>query len=162
MDAIIVLLTVQAENVARSVGFGAGAFIGLVEIRPTQVPQPGILAPLSYPLRQPAKTSCRVRDHDRSRAPVLEMLHCSQDRARKQLPVTRPEPARSLPVRPAKRPFVKNVILARLDSSESGRACRRSTSHTSSCRDPKDRRLPDRASSGRPLSIATALPSVIN
>lgn len=26
--------------------------------------------------------------------------------------------------------------------------------HTSSCRDPKDRRLPDRVSSGRPLSIS--------
>ncbi|KRP85875.1 cAMP-binding protein [Bradyrhizobium yuanmingense] len=45
---------------------------------------------------------------------VLEVLDCSQDRAVTQLPGARPEPVRSLPVRPAKRPFVKNVILARL------------------------------------------------
>ncbi|MGL3104425.1 Crp/Fnr family transcriptional regulator [Bradyrhizobium sp. BR 1432] len=45
---------------------------------------------------------------------VLEVPDCSEDRALKQLPGTRPEPLRSLPVRPAKRPFVKNVILARL------------------------------------------------
>ncbi|MBB4263629.1 Crp/Fnr family transcriptional regulator [Bradyrhizobium sp. CIR3A] len=43
---------------------------------------------------------------------VLEVHDCSQDRALKQLPRTRAE--RSLPVRPAKRPLVKNVILARL------------------------------------------------
>lgn len=40
--------------------------------------------------------------------------------------------------------------------------CRHFTGHTSSCRDLKDRRLPDRASSGRPISIATAFPSVID
>ncbi|SCB55673.1 cAMP-binding domain of CRP or a regulatory subunit of cAMP-dependent protein kinases [Bradyrhizobium shewense] len=45
---------------------------------------------------------------------VPEALDCSQDRALKQLPGTRPEPLRSLPVRLAKRPFVKNTILARL------------------------------------------------
>lgn len=45
---------------------------------------------------------------------VLKMLDCSQDRALKQLPGTRPEPQRSLPAGPAKRPVVKNVILARL------------------------------------------------
>ncbi|MGF6313537.1 CRP-like cAMP-binding protein [Bradyrhizobium sp. i1.8.4] len=46
---------------------------------------------------------------------ILEVLDCSADRALKQLPgTTRPELQRSLPVRPAKRPFVKNVILARL------------------------------------------------
>ncbi|MGY4167797.1 Crp/Fnr family transcriptional regulator [Bradyrhizobium sp. USDA 4529] len=49
------------------------------------------------------------------RAPaVLEVLECSQDGALKQLPGTQPEPQLSLPVRSAKRPFVKNVILARL------------------------------------------------
>ncbi|NEU98200.1 Crp/Fnr family transcriptional regulator [Bradyrhizobium uaiense] len=49
------------------------------------------------------------------RAPaVLEVLECSEDRVLKQPPGTRPEPQLSLPVRSAKRPFVKNVILARL------------------------------------------------
>ncbi|PJG51463.1 Crp/Fnr family transcriptional regulator [Bradyrhizobium forestalis] len=45
---------------------------------------------------------------------VPEVLDCSQDRAVPQLPGPRPEPVRSLQMRPAKRPFVKNVILARL------------------------------------------------
>lgn len=45
---------------------------------------------------------------------ILQVLDCSQDKALKQLPGTRPEPQHSLPVRPAKRPVVKNVILARL------------------------------------------------
>ncbi|MDA9489036.1 Crp/Fnr family transcriptional regulator [Bradyrhizobium sp. CCBAU 11361] len=45
---------------------------------------------------------------------VLEVFDCSQDSALKQLPGTRPEHQRSFPVRPAKRPIVKNVILARL------------------------------------------------
>ncbi|MGY4426416.1 hypothetical protein ACVWY2_008865 [Bradyrhizobium sp. JR6.1] len=38
---------------------------------------------------------------------ILEVLDCSADRALKQLPgTTRPELQRSLPVRPAKRPFL--------------------------------------------------------
>ncbi|VIO70607.1 hypothetical protein CI1B_32610 [Bradyrhizobium ivorense] len=49
------------------------------------------------------------------RAPaVFEVLECSQERALKQPPGTRPQPQLSLPVHSAKRPFVKNVILARL------------------------------------------------
>ncbi|MBB4263621.1 hypothetical protein [Bradyrhizobium sp. CIR3A] len=36
------------------------------------------------------------------------------------------------------------------------RAYRHPTWHTSSCRNPKDRRLPDRVSSGRQLSISVA------
>lgn len=48
------------------------------------------------------------------RVPSFEVIDCSQDRALKQQPGTPPEPLRSLPVRPAKRPLVKNAILARL------------------------------------------------
>jgi len=45
---------------------------------------------------------------------VLKVLDCSQDRALEQLSGTRPEHQRSLPADPAKRPVVRNVILARL------------------------------------------------
>ncbi|UWU83045.1 Crp/Fnr family transcriptional regulator [Bradyrhizobium yuanmingense] len=48
------------------------------------------------------------------RVPSFEVIDCSQDRGLKLQPGTPPEPPRSLPVRPAKRPFVKNAILARL------------------------------------------------
>ncbi|MCA1510327.1 Crp/Fnr family transcriptional regulator [Bradyrhizobium sp. NBAIM01] len=45
---------------------------------------------------------------------VLQVLDCSHDGALEQLSGTRPEHQRSLPAGPAKRPVVRNVILARL------------------------------------------------
>ncbi|MGY2843693.1 CRP-like cAMP-binding protein [Bradyrhizobium sp. USDA 4509] len=45
---------------------------------------------------------------------VLEALDCSAEGAANQLPGTRPVLHPSVPMRPAKRSFVKNVILARL------------------------------------------------